>query len=369
MLNKEFINMKVGIISTVGVPACYGGYETLAENLVSRKLDSRLVYQVYCSAPSYEFKRKEYNKAFLVYFPFKANGWQGIIYDSLSMVHAFCTCDIILSLGTVGCFLLPVLKPFFRKKILVNFDGLDNKRSKWGPFSGGIIALARLFAAKFADIAIADNEGIQSYLQETYQINSALIEYGGDNAIRIFDKIRLDNYSITKGEYLFTVARIEPENNISMILQAVSRLPNQILVIVGNWNNSHFGRELRKKYQSYSNIKMFDPIYDSERINLLRSNCKLYIHGHSAGGTNPSLVEAMNLNLPIVAFSVSYNVLTTENKALYFDSAESLASIISNTSLEKLKNIGSSMGEIAKRRYTWSRICLEYEQIILGSGL
>ena len=101
---------------------------------------------------------------------------------------------------------------------------------------------------------------------------------------------------------------------------------------------------MKTEYSAYKNIMMLNPIYDALEINLLRSNCKIYIHGHSAGGTNPSLVEAMNLHLPIITYGVVYNRETTENQALYFEDA---------------------MYAIARRRYLWSIICMKYERLFL----
>ena len=108
---------------------------------------------------------------------------------------------------------------------------------------------------------------------------------------------------------------------------------------------------------------LLDPIYDPKKINLLRSNCSLYIHGHSAGGTNPSLVEAMFLGLPIIASDVSYNRSTTEGKALYFKDANDLRSLVLNLSEDVKKRIALDMKEIATRRYMWSIIAKKYEEL------
>lgn len=358
--------MKVAIIGTVGVPACYGGYETLVENMLTYKTRDDIVYQVYCSAKTYKDRIEEYKGAKLKYIPLNANGPSAILYDSISLVHAYFTCDIILSLGTVGSFVLPIMKLFSNKRFIVNLDGLDNKRAKFNSFSQTVIGAARWIAAKLADTRISDNQGIKYYAQTKYNRDSELIEYGGDNACRLVDDEKLLNrYNLHRGEYIFKVARIEPENNIELILQALSEIPEEKMVIVGNWNKSEFGRTIRKKYESYSNMMLLDSIYESSEINLLRSNCKLYIHGHSAGGTNPSLVEAMNLELPIIAFDVIYNRETTEHKAQYFSDKDTLKTIILNLSKDKSARdaLGEKMSEIAKRRYTWEIICQKYESL------
>ena len=359
---------KIAIIGTVGVPACYGGYETLVENLLTYKRDEDICYQVYCSSKSYKYKQSTYKGAKLVYLPFKANGPQSVIYDSLSLIHAYFTCDQILSLGTVGCFILPIFKLFSKKKFVVNLDGLDNKREKFASFYQKMIGAARKLAAKYATISISDNQGIKDYARDVYKRDSVLIEYGGDNAKKTYDDNKLrDKYNLVKGEYCFKVARIEPENNIEMILKAFSEIPNELLVMVGNWSRSDFGRTMRQEYSRFDNIRMLDPIYESEEINLLRTNCKLYIHGHSAGGTNPSLVEAMNLGLSIIAYDVVYNKETTEYKARYFNDAESLKECVKELANEDSlrQNIAKTMEEIAQKRYTWEIICAKYEGLFV----
>jgi glycosyltransferase involved in cell wall biosynthesis len=121
---------------------------------------------------------------------------------------------------------------------------------------------------------------------------------------------------------------------------------------------------LKEKYSNHPNIYILDPIYNQEKLDVLRSNAALYVHGHTAGGTNPSLVEAMYLGLPILANSVSYNKVTTENKAIYFNSLETLIHELDNIYTSKLKQIGTEMEQIAKRRYTWSHIAQKYQLLV-----
>lgn len=120
----------------------------------------------------------------MVYLPLNANGWQSVLYDSFSLVHAFCVCDVILSLGTVGSFILPFLRLFSRKRVIINLDGLDDRRAKFNHFSQRVIGAARRLAAKYADVCISDNQGIKDYAYKVYRRDSELIEYGGDNAFR-----------------------------------------------------------------------------------------------------------------------------------------------------------------------------------------
>lgn len=355
---------KVAIIGTVGVPANYGGFETLVENMIAHNSSNDLQYAVYCSKKNYVDKRWVYRGAKIIYLPFKANGFQSIIYDVVSILHAVSKADVLLILGVSGCIILPVIRLFCKKRIIVNIDGLEHRRDKWKPYVRKFLKFSESLAIRYADVIVADNKGVQNYVISEYKILSYLIEYGGDHVLcGITEKSKtvLNTLGLLEKKYSLALCRIEPENNIHMILEAY-RVSGEQLVFIGNWENSNFGKEMKLIYQGYPNLMLLPPIYDIEKLNVLRTNCKFYIHGHSAGGTNPSLVEAMYFKRPIFAFDVIYNRETTENKAQYFINVEQLAKLSqSEECLFKENEI--AMGEIARRRYTWKRIAKQYERL------
>lgn len=172
---------------------------------------------------------------------------------------------------------------------------------------------------------------------------------------------------MNKNQYFFKVCRIEPENNIQLILNAFTKVKDQSIVIVGNWNNSEFGKEMLKKYDSLSNIKLLDPIYNQSDLNELRINCKGYIHGHSAGGTNPSLVEAMGLKLPIIAYGVNFNRYTLDNNGVYFNNLQELIHELSLFDLRNIEMDKEKIHETFINRYTKDKIAGEYAQLFLKS--
>lgn len=354
--------MKVAIIGTVGIPANYGGFETLVENLVEKRNDPGIEYTVFCSSKAYPEKLRSYKGAELKYVPVRANGWQALIYDNISLLRAWFSADVILSLGGNNI-LLPVLRLLAKRRVVGNWDGMDLRREKWGFFARNTMKFTGWISARYGDVNVADNVVIGDYLKDHYGFDPIIIEYGGDNAFPVKDDGELmREFGLEQGGYSFKVARIEPENNIAMILEAFSRMPEERFVIVGNWDNSAFGREMKGKYADFPNINILDPIYDQEKLNLLRSNCKWYIHGHSAGGTNPSLVEAMWLGLPVIAFDVPYNRATTEDDALYFKDAESLSGLLRTDDTHR-EEIAAKMKEIAGRRYRWEVIVNKYEEL------
>ena len=174
-----------------------------------------------------------------------------------------------------------------------------------------------------------------------------------------------DEKDLPARPYAFTVCRIEPENNLHVILEAFATPPREVpeLVIVGNWGNSAYGLDLKARFGAYGHIHLKPPIYDLEKLNRLRGNCKVYLHGHSCGGTNPSLVEAMYMGLPIIAFDVNFNRETTEKQAKYFSSAAELHELCDNLDAEAAREVAARMKEIADRRYTWKRIGELYAEL------
>jgi glycosyltransferase involved in cell wall biosynthesis len=176
----------------------------------------------------------------------------------------------------------------------------------------------------------------------------------------------LAKYPFLQEPYAFNVSRIEPENNIHMILDAFSRAPEKNLVIVGMWNHGPYGMELRAKYSNYPNIHLLDPIYDQDQLNEIRSNAAVYVHGHSAGGTNPSLVEAMCLGLPIISYGVSYNRETTNHRARYFNNESELLEQLNRLTPTEQQRMGAEMEQYGRRYYTWKRITSLYAAAFTG---
>lgn len=350
---------KVSIIGTQGVPATYGGFESLVENIIGVNKSSNIQYTIFCSSKDLPQKNSKYKGAKLKYIPLSANGVQSIPYDMLSLLKVPKETDVILVLGVSGSLILPFFRLFSKKKLVVNIDGLEHRRDKWGKMAKWFLKLSEKMAVKYADVIIADNKGIQDYVKEEYGKDSVLIAYGGDHVIRelspSFEQEVIDKYSLQSGNYAITVCRIEPENNCHKTLEAFSRTDKK-LMFIGNWNRSEYGQSLKEKYSQFPNIIIQDPIYDIDTLYVLRKNAGMYIHGHSAGGTNPSLVEAMFFGCPILCYDVVYNRETTKNKSYYWSNEDELVALINRKDLT-----GEGMKNIAEKEYTWQAITSQYE--------
>lgn len=350
----------ISIIGTVGVPACYGGFESLVENLLDYTPEN-VQYTVFCTSKKCSEKLESYKGAKLVYLDLDANGMDSIMYDHKSMKMSL-DADIMLVLGVSGCMFLPFIRRKFKGKIITNIDGLEWKRDKWNPLAKWLLHYSEKQAVRYSDVVIGDNKGITDYVKEAYKKDAVLIAYGGDHVTKVQDDLLYEKYPYMKNPYAVTVCRIEPENNVHKIIEAFSRTPEKQLVVVGNWKNSEYGENLKDNYSKFENIHLLDPIYESHEINWIRSNASLYVHGHSAGGTNPSLVEAMNLGLPIFAFDCVYNRATTQDECLYWNTEEDIIDLVNNSE-SKFDAIATKMRELGSKEYAWEKIAKQYNDL------
>jgi glycosyltransferase involved in cell wall biosynthesis len=341
---------KIAIIGTNGVPSKYGGFETLVEYLV-KHLANNYDITVFCSTTLVTKKLDTYQGVKLEYINLDANGWQSIFYDIVSIFKSYKRFDKVLVLGCSGS----IIMPFFirqKSKIIMNLGGLDWKRSKWSYFTRKFLKFSEFMAIKFSGYIISDNQGIKEYIEKEYKRDSFLIAYGGDHATKqSIEQGNIEKYPFLKNPYAFTVARIQPDNNIDMLLDSFTAESPYPLVFVGNWNYSSYGIQTKKKYCNRPHIILLDAIYDQKELNVLRSNCKVYLHGHSAGGTNPALVEAMHLGLPILAHSSIFNKYTTNFEAEYFSNTNEIFERINSLSNLDLAIIGERMSSIGKDKY------------------
>lgn len=361
------MSKKIAIIGTQGVPARYGGFETLVENIISQ-LSANFCVTIFCSSKDLDTRMENYKGAKLKYLPLSANGIESVIFDILSILISLLRSDRILILGSSGCIILPLLV-FWRKKFVINIGGLDWKRSKWSKLAQTYLKISESFGIRYSNIVISDNKGIANYIKSEYKRDSFLIPYGSDHVL-IDDNIEKDNllenkYSYIPKNYFCTVARIQEDNNIEMILESFKNV-NENVVIVGNWNNSEYGKSLKSTYKNQRNIYLLDAIYDVYELNFIRSNCFAYIHGHSAGGTNPALIEAMQLRLVILCYSNQFNEYTTGFKAKYFSSKSDLTRLLKNIKTFDLENIKDDMKTIAETKYIWQKIADQYCSVFRG---
>lgn len=353
--------MTVAVTGIIGVSKGYGGFETLAENLIGK---GSPITTVYCSSKYFKEKPKTYKGTKLVYLPIDSKGAFKIFHTGLSLFHASITGHkTLLLLGVSGGLALPIIRLIFPKiKILTNIDGLEWQRGKWSYLVQRFLKLSEYLCCKFSHVIIADNSVLVDYVKITYGLAAEEIAYGGDQALagNAESGPQSDTFNA------FSLCRIVPENNVSMILRAFS-LTQERLTFVGNWSDSEYGLKLKDQYDKFPNIELLDPIFDLNLLYKLRSKCHVYIHGHSVGGTNPALVEMMHFGKPIYAYDCSYNIATLEHQGQFFGNAEELARLLKSSPKSDV-NRGDVIKKIATKRYTWKIVRRKYFSLLAKSN-
>ena len=328
--------MKIGIIGTRGIPNHYCGFEQFAEHLAVFLKEKECEVYVYNSS-NHPYKETIFKGVNLIHCndPEDKMGTIGqFIYDLNCILDTKKrNLDVILQLGytssSIWSFLFPK-KPL----IITNMDGLEWKRSKYTFFVRKFLLFAERLAVKHSHFLVSDSEGIKKYIDDKYKKDSKFIAYGS-NVVSNLDENVLKKFNVEKLKFNMLIARIEPENNVETILDGVvlSKVKNPFLVI-GNYENNKFGKRLKEKYKNDSRIIFIGSIYNNLELNSLRYFCNLYFHGHSVGGTNPSLLEAMGSSNLIIAHNNIFNKAVLKEDAYYFFTAEDVSFYLENKSKE-----------------------------------
>ena len=363
---------KLALLGTNGIPANYGGAETLYEYL-TRELSSVYDITVYCSNRQ---PRKEVGDTFLgaklKYWPMSANGLQAIPYDVLSIIHAAIHSDVLIVFGFGSGWFVSLLRFFgFRKKVIYNHGGLNEWEREKNSKIGNVYSKWDRKVSRNKVIHVADNELLATSLFNTFGIKNAnVIRYGGDQATPVTPDVGLlEKYPFLSEDYYVAVARAQVDNNLHIMLEAFVQMPSKKLVLVSNFKVSEYGRTLYEQYKDkYPNIVLIPGIYDKRELNAVRSNAKAYIHSHSRCGTPPSLCEAMYLGLPIISFDAEVNHEVTNEFAYFFKTADDLAQIVCDVPDMDLMEMAIKSKHFADENYTWARIGQRYSAIIEGKN-
>lgn len=360
--------MKIAILGTKGIPNRYGGFEQFAEYLSAGLAQRGHEPTVY--APHYHpFQGKEIKKVKIKHFycPERyLGGAAHYIYDHLCLRDAIkSNFDIIYEAGYGSCaFALFYFKKRVKTPVVItNMDGLEWRRKKWNPIVRYITKQAERLTVKYSDFLIADNLGIKTYFENVYGVGPTYLPYGAQT-IDSFDPSVLEKYSLRPKEYFLIIARLEPENNIETMIRAFIRSHSPLpLVIVGGIDTKH-GKQLLSLSAPHPNIKFLGGIYEPDTVNNLRHFSKAYFHGHSVGGTNPSLLEAMASESFIIAHDNVFNRSVLETNAEFFTDEPSLTNILKNldeTLCENETSFKEKNLELIKTRYDWDLIIDSHE--------
>ncbi len=322
--------MRIAIIGTRGIPNHYGGFEQCAEYLAAGLVKKGYEVVVY-NSHNHPYQEKEYKSVEIChcYDPeFKLGTIGQFIYD-LNCIKDVRKkdFDVILQLGYTSSSVWGWLLPRRNTVVTTNMDGLEWKRTKYSKPVKAFLRVAEKLAVAYSDFLIADSTEIQRYIDDKYGRRPSYIPYGAE-IFETPDAAVLNEYGVEPYQYDMLIARMEPENSIEVILDGVAKAGlNRKFLVVGNTQNV-FGAHLKSKFQNNSNIKFCEAIFDLDKLNNLRYHSNLYFHGHTVGGTNPSLLEAMASNGLICANKNIFNEAVLGDDALYFSDAADVANCL-----------------------------------------
>ena len=360
-------NLRIAILGTRGIPNHYGGFEHISEYVSAGLVKKGHSVTVYNS----------HNH------PYTADTWKGVnikhcydpeyligtagqfVYDLNCLMDArrekF---DVVLLMGYTSSSVWGRLYPE-KSIIITNMDGLEWKRSKYSKTVQQFLMYAEKLAVKYSQFYISDSKVIKSYLEDKYNITTEYIPYGAD-LITEQEKEQLDINAALKEDYFLLMARMEPENNIETILEGFNYSnSHRSFKVLGDTSN-RFGKFIRHRFENDPRIQFKGAIFDTPKVRALQNNSYLYFHGHSVGGTNPSLLEAMASEALIAAHNNPFNKSVLHSDAFYFSNANEVRHLVETVQRKENEQlmVRNNLNKIAWQ-FNWEKIIDEYEAFII----
>lgn len=357
--------MKVAILGTRGIPNHYGGFEQFAEYFSVYMVQKG--HEVYCyNSHNHPHQEKTFQGVHIIHQhdpEYKFGTFGQFIYDYNCILDARQrNFDVILQLGytsnSIWYFLLP------KKSVIVtNMDGIEWKRSKYNCAVQQFLRFAERLAAVTSDHLVADSLGIQTFLKKRYGKDSTYIAYGA-HPFHQPDVSVVQKYQVQPNQYHMLMARFEPENNLEMVLDGVVLSGQNTPILVIGKHETKYGTYLKNKYKNHTYIRFLGAIYQINDLNNLRYFCHFYFHGHSVGGTNPSLLEAMASQAFILAHSNDFNKGILKENAFYFKNAQEVKNLLLTVQKNSNLQFVTNNFQTIEREFNWNHINEQYLQLL-----
>lgn len=357
--------MRVAFVGTRGIPARYGGFETAVEEIASRFVEHGIEARVYCRNQS--GTTASHRGVELVHLPaIRTKSFETLSHTFLSVLHLLRhPVDVVLLFNGANAVLLPLLR-LRRRPVAVHVDGLEWKRTKWSRAGRTMHRLGERMAVRLADAVIADAPGISRYYRERYDRDTDQITYGAP-VLRGLGADRIAELGLSSRHYHLVVARLEPENHVDLVVEGfVGSQASMPLVVVGE---ARFGGEhvdaIRAAAGDDDRVRFVGAVWDQSLLDQLYANCLTYLHGHSVGGTNPSLLRAMGAGAAVVAFDVEFNSDIVGDQGEYFSLPGEVAAAVELA--EGQPGLMRSRGEVGQRHveraHRWSEVAIRYAEL------
>ncbi|MCF7553838.1 DUF1972 domain-containing protein [Pseudonocardia sp. WMMC193] len=356
--------MRIAMIGTRGVPARYGGFETAVEEIGARLVEMGHEVVVYCRG---EDDSQSYLGMSRVRLPaLKHPVMETLSHTALSVLHLLRRrTDVAVVFNAANSPLLPLVRAA-RIPVAVHVDGLEWKRAKWGPNGRRYYLANERLAVLLADELISDAVGIQDYYRGRYRTESVFLPYGAPIVAQpALD--RLSELDLEPGGYHLVVARMEPENHVDVAIEGYrSSGSTKPLVVVGSvpYPSEH-ERLVKERAATDPRVRLLGGLWDQELLDALYAGAASYVHGHSVGGTNPSLLRAMGAGATVSAWDVDFNREVLGESGRYFDGPAALGRLVDE--VDTNPDAAAERGELARARaagrYRWDEVAKGYEQL------
>ncbi len=354
--------MKIAIIGTRGIPNHYGGFEQFAEYLSQGLVEKGHAVTVY-NSHKHPYQEPEWNGVQIIHRndPEHKYGTIGqFIYDLNCIKDTRKReYDIILQLGYTSSSIWGWLLPRKKSIVTTNMDGLEWKRTKFSKPVQQFLKYAERLGTKYSDHLIADSVGIQEHIRQKYQKESIYIPYGA-HLFKYPNRDTLNAYKLEPHAFNMLIARLEPENSIETILDGAVKAGKKVPFLVIGKHETRFGEYLKTKFGEQSNIHFLGGIYDINVLNNLRHYSNLYFHGHTVGGTNPSLLEAMASQGLICAHNNIFNKSILGADAFYFENSDQVCQLIDTTDKKEHQELIAANNHKIETLYSWPVIINQY---------
>lgn len=358
--------MKIAIIGSRGIPARYGGFETFAEELSVRLVDHGVDVTVFCegvAGPS------EYKGVHLEYVPTPhLGGLTTLLHDFRALWRARKSYDLVYMLG-YGTSIFCTVPKISGTPVWMNMDGVEWQREKWGLIGKSWWKTMESIAQRVPDLMVCDARGIQSFITSRHRKNppNVVIPYGANVVEDPPDPQLLQEWGLEPDKYHLIVSRLEPENHVVELFQGFhnSNSPYPLVALGTTRKPNSYTRSLEQIASGDDRIILPGPIYD-DRIKSLRYYARTYLHGHSVGGTNPSLLEAMGNGNAVIAHDNIFNREVASESALYFKDNEEVSGLLDmlDGDDEKRNELGLSARKRVKECYSWELITEKYLEML-----
>lgn len=356
--------MRIALIGTRGVPARYGGFETAVEEVGRRMASSGHEVTVYCRG---DVDRDTYLGMKLVGLPcMRRRSLETLSHTALSIAHDLWRghSDVAIVFNAANSVFVPLLR-LRRTPVATHVDGLEWQRGKWGPWGRRYYRVAEALAVRWSDRLIADARGIADYYTDEFGATTDLIAYGAPLVSPKENK--LQELGLDRRGYHLVVARFEPENHVDLIIRGYQRSTAKLpLIVVGSapYSSDHV-RSIESLAEGDARVHLLGGVWDQQLLDQLYANAATYLHGHSVGGTNPSLLRAMGAGSPVLAYDVTFNREVLDTTDTYFTDPTSLADLLDRAEADpaRMDQLGDDLRLRAASVYTWDHVAKEYEQL------